>query len=511
MSRRAGLLACLVAGAACSDPPHDYVVITIEARPAVLDPSRMKVTLSNDSSTVAEDYALGSKAFPVTLSVSATGRTGELGIAVEAFDKDGLLVGRGAGQSTIDAASATVMLDSVDFVVNTDYAEDQELSGFSGEHGFQVAATADGTWITSYRDACTTPCNVLGRRFDAAGRPVTSQLAAGTNAFALSSKLTTTFSTPAVAATGTTMLAVWNASVTVNGTTTYTIECRALNASGGATSGQLVIATDDFPNLVSAAPLTNGNFAVVWDGRVTTTMIRSAVVKPDCTLLGGVLQTSTVTGALSPRNSSTTASGDRILYAWILDGNLRVRIANNANTFQTADSQLAMNTATEQIDHARVAPLPGGNFAIFTRWSLITGNTGPGRIEMLRTNNAGTVMGTPILVSDRSGSDFGSSQAFGVAAKADGTILVVWHACEERGDGNLCGVFGRLISSAGMPVGEVFSLATTTAGDQIGPSAAALPGDAWAVAWTDNSQVEPDRSGTAVRGRVIYPPTAGAN
>ncbi|MBA3817861.1 MAG: hypothetical protein H0X17_03145 [Deltaproteobacteria bacterium] len=511
MSRRAGLVACVLAGTACSDSPHDYVVVTIEARPAVLDASRMKVTLSNDSSTVSEDYTLGAKTFPVTLSVSATGRTGDLGIAVEAFDEDGMLVGRGASPSTVDAATATVMIDSVDFVVNTDFAEDQELSAFTGEHGFQVAAVADGTWMTSYRDACTTPCNVLGRRFDAAGRPVTSQLAAGTNAFALSSKLTTNFSTPAVAATGTTMLAVWNASVTVSGTTTYTIECRALNASGGASSGQLVIATDEFPNLVSATPLTNGNFAVVWDGRVTTNVIRSAVVKPDCTLLGGVLQTSTVAGVGTPRNSATTASGDRILYAWILDGTLRIRIANNANTFQTPDSQLAMNTATEQIKHARAAPLPGGNFAIFTRWSLITGNTGPGRIEMLRTNNAGTVMGTPILVSDRSGSDFGSSQSFGVAAKANGTMLVVWHACEERGDGNLCGVFGRLISPAGMPVGDVFSLATTTVGDQTGPSVAALPGEAWAVTWTDNSQVDPDRSGTAVRARVIYPPTTGAN
>ncbi|MBA3395576.1 MAG: hypothetical protein H0T89_23205 [Deltaproteobacteria bacterium] len=488
-----------------------YVVVTVEARPAVFDVARLKVTLSNESSAVSEDFVLAGKTLPITFSVSASGRTGDVGIAVEALREDGGLAGRGTGQTTVDAETASVMIDSVDFVVNTDFADDQELSGFASEHGFQLAATTAGTWTVGYRDACTTPCHVLARRFDEAGRPATSALAAGTNSFAVSTKLTTSFTTPAVAANGTTTLVVWNSTDPAM-TSVHAIECRSIDANGAASSGQIVVSPDAFPNLVSVTPLSNGNFAIAWDGRATTVNeIRTAVVKPDCGLLNAVTAASTTAGTGSPRNSSVTASADRILYAWILDGTVRIRLATNANTYLGGtDALLAGKTATEEIDHARVAPLPGGGFAIFMRWSLITGAVGPGRIEMVRTNNAGMMVGTPVIVTDRSGTDFPSNQAFGVAAKPDGTLLVVWHACDERGDGNLCGVFGKLINPAGVPVGTDFSLATTTSGNQLGPSAAALPGDAFVAAWTDTSQLDPDRSGSAVRARVIYPPADGA-
>lgn len=505
----ASLLASLVSlfvFAACGGD-GTYVLVTVEARPAVFDVARLKVTLSNESSAVSEDFVLDGKLLPITFSVSASGRTGDVGIAVEALREDGALAGRGTGQTTVDAEAARVMIDSVDFVVNTDFADDQELTGFASEHGFQLAATTTGTWTVGYRDACTTPCHVLARRFDEAGRPANSALAAGTNSFAVSTKLTTSFTTPAVAANATTTLVVWNSTDPVM-TSVRAIECRSLDANGAASSGQIVVSPDAFPNLLSVTPLSNGNFAIAWDGRATTVNeIRTAVVKPDCALLNPVTAASTTAGVGSPRNSSVTASADRILYAWILDGTVRIRLATNANTYLAgADALLAGKTPTEEIDHARVAPLPGGGFAIFTRWSLITGAVGPGRIEMLRTNNAGMMVGTPVIVTDRSGTDFPSNQAFGVAAKPDGTLLVVWHACEERGDGNLCGVFGRLISPAGVPVGTDFSLATTTSGDQLGPSAAALPGEAFVAAWTDTSQLEPDRSGSAVRARIIYPP-----
>jgi len=502
---RARLLPLVLLAACGTDPA--YIIVTIEARPAVVDVANMKVTLSNDGSAVSESFPLGDKTFPVTLSVSAEGRTGALALEVEATNADGLVVGKGTGESTIESPTASVMVDTVDFVVNTDYANDQELSTFVGEHGFQLAANTSGQWISTYRDACDTPCHVLGRRFDASGRPLVSQLAASTNSFNVSSELTTFFSTPAVAASASATLVVWNANVPPPAATSYSIECRAIDNNGGASANQVLVATDEYPDLVAIAALSNGNFAVAWEGRVTTTQIRTAVLKPDCGLLGPPVTASTTASPL-PGESSVTSSGDRILYAWILDGGVRIRLASLANVLVgTDDALLVGKTATERIAQARVAPLPGGNFAVFVRWELITGATGPGRIEMLRLNNTGTMMGAAVQVTDRSGSDFGSSQSFGVAAKPDGSLLVVWHACEERGDGNLCGVFGRMISAAGQPVGTDFSLATTIAGNQTGPSAVALPGDAFAVAWTDASQLDPDRSGTAVRARVIYPPT----
>ena len=57
--------------------------------------------------------------------------------------------------------------------------------------------------------------------------------------------------------------------------------------------------------------------------------------------------------------------------------------------------------------------------------------------------------------------------------------------------------------------GDELVLATSTANDQTGPSAAALPDGAFATAWTDKSGNAPDSSGTAVRARVIYPSLEG--
>jgi hypothetical protein len=66
-------------------------------------------------------------------------------------------------------------------------------------------------------------------------------------------------------------------------------------------------------------------------------------------------------------------------------------------------------------------------------------------------------------------------------------------------------VFGRIVRSSGAPVGDEFRLATTLEGDQTSPSVTALPGG-FAAVWRDTSGKEPDRAGSAVRGRVLYPP-----
>jgi hypothetical protein len=295
----------------------------------------------------------------------------------------------------------------------------------------------------------------------------------------------------------------------VDGAPGYSIDCRAFDGTGAATTAPLVLALDDLPLFTSVAALSNGNFVAAWDGRVPATAtdaIRSAIVKPDCTVLTNSLAAvSTVAGTLYGTHAAT--SGNRILYTWVADGNLRARLAGLDNAFVTADSQIITQTATEQVAYARTAALPGGNFAVFVRWTSSTAASGPGRIDMDRTNSTGAVMGAPTLVTTRSGSDERSNGSFGVTAHADGSIFVAWSSCLNNGDDSGCGVFGRLMSPAGATIGGELSLATTTQGDQTGPSVVALPGTplAFATAWTDRSQLAPDTAGAAVRARIIYP------
>jgi hypothetical protein len=277
-----------------------------------------------------------------------------------------------------------------------------------------------------------------------------------------------------------------------------------MDATGQGIPNEVRVATDPSTDVASIAPLSNGNFAVAWNAFITTSVIRAAIVRPDCSVLAAPTTVSTTASARKASVASTTGTQGTIMYAFVIDGGVRVRFANNTNTYASGtDIQFLPKTATEVIESARVAPL-GTGFAVLVRWALATGSSGPGRIELYRTNAMGAVMGSSILVTSKSGSDFQSSEAFGVATRADGVMMVVWHSCLTNGDGSGCGVFGRAFRENGTPVGDEFVIPTTTTGDQTDPSVAALD-DSFAVVWKDDSGQAPDVAGSAVRGRIIYP------
>ena len=210
---------------------------------------------------------------------------------------------------------------------------------------------------------------------------------------------------------------------------------------------------------------------------------------------------STATGSFGAKRSHVASNNAAVLYTWVVDGNVYVRPGATNGAFTAAESILVAKTASQEIDHVRVAPW-GTGFAIAVRWSS-TSTTGPGKIEVYRVSAAGAKMGTPILITDKSGSDFASDKAFGIAQRSDGALMVVWHQC-DTGPGS-CDVFGRILRTTGVPVGAEFGIATSTSSDQINPSVVALDSSSFVAAWNDSSGVEPDPSGSAVRARILYP------
>lgn len=483
----------------------DFVVVTIETRPAVHDVTELVVALTNDGTTLEDRFPVTTETFPATFAVDVTGRTGQLDIDITAFDRDALLVGHGLGAAQIEAAEATVLVDSADFVVNTDFPEDQFPSDDFDAHGFQIGATDDGVFTVVYRPRCfeAEGCNMFARRFDVTGRPVESALAASTNGFPVSSDRTTGVATPAVASAGSSTVVVWDFNEPSPGTVDG-IACRAIDATGNAVGPQVAVSIEALADVVSVAPLANATFVVSWNGFDANDTIKGAIVNSQCQP-SGLVQVSQNAGVGGADRGAVTANGERILYAWILDGDVRGRLANSNNTFVTADIPLVGKTATDIVEYVRVAPL-GDGFAVVVRWVLANSTTGPGRIELYRTNNGGQLLGGPTLITTRSSSDFLSSQGFGVASRDDGALLVTWHSCDENGDDSGCGVFGRVVRPNGVPVGDELVIPTSTIGNQENPSAVGLPGGAFAVTWMDSSMQSPDRSGSAVRARVIYPP-----
>jgi hypothetical protein len=476
-----------------------YMVVTVAKRPAVHDAAKLEVTLSNAGTMRTDALDLGDADFPVTFSISAPERTGELGISIDALDTQGALVGRGKTTTQLTESAAAVMLDSADFVVNALYANNQFLSNDFEAVGLQLAAISNGTWTAVFREDCSS-CNVLARRFDATGLPVRSELAAGDTQFPVTTTLTTSGAIPAVASSGNTTLVVWDFFDTVG--SNEGVACRAINEQGAGLPSQLTISNDS-ADVVTIAPLPNGNFVVTWQTFMTTQVVRGLIIKPDCTPLAGLqpFTISTVSGTFGARRSHVAANGQTVMYTWVVDGDVRIRIGPIGAQPTAAESVLIAKTASQEVDHVRIAPW-GSGFAIATRWAASSG-MGPGKIEVYRVSATGTLMGTPILITDKSGSDFASDKAFGIAQRGDGALMVVWHAC-ETGPGS-CEVYGRILRPTGVPVGSELVIATSTGSDQVNPSIVALDNTSFVAAWNDSSGIEPDQSGSAVRARILYP------
>ena len=86
-SRPFGLLAAsLLSLGSCNGDEPTVVVVTVEARPSVLDVSRLEVTVHNQDASTSDAFELGDQSFPVTFSVTPTDRNGELRVEVLGID-----------------------------------------------------------------------------------------------------------------------------------------------------------------------------------------------------------------------------------------------------------------------------------------------------------------------------------------------------------------------------------------------------------------------------------------
>lgn len=502
-----GAVVALGALAACTSSDH-YVLITVDSRPAVHDATSIAVTLANAGSSRTDNLVLRDRPFPVTFSVSAPGRSGELAISIDALDAAGLTVGHGSALTRIDAASASVMLDATDFVVNTDFAGDQFPSDDAQAGGFQVAALPDGTWTAVFRDGCTAgPCSVFARRFDRTGKPVSTAAAAGTNAFTVTARPTTGITIPAIASGQTATVAVWNFS-DVGTSTASGVACRSLDAAGRLGADQVSVDTTAAGHVVSVAALPGDRFVAAWRIIDASAIdeIHAAILGPDCTPAGAV-QLVARGAAVSDllHRGQVAGSGSSVMFAWVTDGDAHVRAATGAGVFSTPDLVLVPQTPTDEVEAMRVVAAPGGGFVVGVRWAQKATGTGGGRIELYHLDAAAAQSGPPTAVTDQLASDFDTSGSFALASRPDGTVLVAWHACGALGDDSQCGVFGRFVRGTGSAAGDAFAIATTTPGDQQLPSVAALD-DAFVAVWSDASMKPPDVSGRSVRARILYPP-----
>jgi hypothetical protein len=489
---RGALTLAAVGAAACggSDPA---IVVEVQGRPAVQGITSLEVTLSNEGATQTQTFDLSGETLPATFSITATGRTGPIGISARALD--GALASA-RGQATVDAAadSAVLMLEPDDFVVNTELAGGQFLNEDIETNGFQLSAGGDVVTV-GFRDDCpVSVCNLWGRRFGLDGRPLTTSIAAGTNQFRWN-EIDGAF----VAHVGVANqddgsgVAVWDSDLGV--------QCRAIDAAGNADAGEIAIAADTSADVVSATPFGDGSFGVTWSAldAMSIRVIRTTTILPDCstrfapiTAAGPVTFAHRPTYALTPRAT---------LIAWIDSTEARFRIGTFDGVFSPPGSAqigatLVSAVAPERIDFVRALGVEDGFVVVYRRSAPGENDT----ILMRRIDEMGAVRGADTVIASFQ-QDFGSPAI--ARREEDGALAVMWTQCDAA-DGAGCSVHGRLLRASGVPVGDPFVINTTTRDNQTDGSIAAIPGG-FVAAFTDDSAEAPDISDRAVRLRYLYP------
>lgn len=501
--------AVVAASVAAGCASEHYLVVTVEAPPAVHDVVTLEVTRLDEDPPRVETLPVLNFKFPMTFSISGLGDAGTIQLAIRAFTADDIVVGSGQRQVSLDSSEATIRLDTTDFVVNSDVDDDQFLTEANDSVGRQIAATVMGEWTVAFGTACS-QCDLFGRRFNSAGVPIYTADGDGQAAFRISTRPTARGSgSPAIATAGLRSIVVWDFSDPIDPMDPQSppsgVACRGIDERGSQTAGQQTV-TFETAKGVDAAPLPDGNFAVTWLAQqLQASEVHMRIVRPNCTATMAPISISTPEANI-PRGPHIASNGSALLYAWILGNSAKFRGG-------TADGGLFAEDMIDPpsgfvVEQVRVAPM-GAGFAIALRLAS-QDRTMPGSIVLYRTNAMGELLPEePTLVTDQSGSNTSTGRSgFSIATRPDGASMIVWHQCED-GSSTAClnrlEVYGRLLRSDGTPAGEPFVIPTTTARNQRNPSVAAIDNEAFAVTWTDESMTEPDTSGQAVRARVIYP------
>ncbi len=493
----------------CADKPTS-VVLTITARPAVISVDQLKIRIAIDGVGQDKVFDVVNKPFPQTLSISTTSlASGTLSITAEATGAGGL-VGFGKVDTSFTNLDAQLMLEAADFVVNDTVLDDQELVQDYEAAGYQLASFPNGDFDVGFRSPSNNEYAQLGRRFTIARGKVVTMAAANDKPWNFTTTSTLGNSAIAVANNTRRTLAAWD--VTTGVLATSGIACRSISATGVLSAAPVLVALDNQPDVVTVAALPNGNFVLAWRGTGTVTggptAIRAAIVDENCAEVAPPFQVSTlsVPGILRP---SVAARSGGIMFGWRAGDDFHVRRFSITGASASLDEVLVAKAADptlESNDFVRLAPLGAGFAAVYHQTLL--GSPQTSRLMLQRLSIGGVKdPGTVVITPD---TRTGDQESFGVFSTGEkDPLMVTWRACPDQ-TGFDCGeILARLIRPNGQPMGEAFTVNTTTNGLQDTPSVTRLgpSGDSpiYAFAWNDNSHAEPDTSGSAVRARIVYP------
>jgi Ca2+-binding RTX toxin-like protein len=172
--------------------------------------------------------------------------------------------------------------------------------------------------------------------------------------------------------------------------------------------------------------------------------------------------------------------------------------------------EIQVNTANSSTLGPRIVELPNGNIVVAWHDSgNSTGDTSSWAVKAQVFSAAGAPIGTEILVNTAT---FADQSVHSLTVLSDGGFVISWNDF-SRGNGGANGdasdyaVKAQLFTAAGAKVGSEILINTATAGEQLYPDIAALPGGGFVATWQDLSLgvggASGDNSGRAVKAQLF--------
>ncbi|WP_165493836.1 calcium-binding protein [Azotobacter chroococcum] len=357
--------------------------------------------------------------------------------------------------------------------VNSTTANSQQLP--------TVAALTDGgfvvSWISANQDG--SGYDIYLQRYNANGAPIGEEL-----------QLHATFhnqSSIATLADGS-FVVTWSAISQSQG---YDIYAQRYSADGIAISSEMLVNTlftDGNQEYPSIAAVADGSFVIAWRSRDGSgDWIHFRRYANDGTAIGDERRHHSVYSNQLDVSSLDIAALDDggFAFTWhepSQDGLSDDIYAVSYNANGSHESEVRVNTtiADEQASPSIAALADGGFLVSWQSWNQDGSGWG---IYAQRYGADGAPLGGEWLVN----STTADQQMYpSIAALVDGGFIVTWMSQGQDGDG--WGIYAQRYGADGAPLGGEWLVNTTTAGQQIYPSSAALADGGFVVSWMSANQ-----------------------
>lgn len=255
------------------------------------------------------------------------------------------------------------------------------------------------------------------------------------------------------------------------------------------------------------ARLPDGGFVVVWADKRANERIRAQRYGIEGTKNGPEFRANTVPGLHRVPMAACLKNGN-IVIAWRarLPGPLLVHL----QMFDANGPVGSEQTTTLDVTEAAIAPLDSGRFVIAHVRSAGDGEAGfdttVAQASVFEANGAFANIRFAATGAGRILSSWPT-----LVPLSGGRFLLAWTQVNVDNAAAGTNVAARIFSSQG-PIGQAIQVNTLTGGQRFSLSAAATSGPAGEtalLAWADDSNAGPDKSGRAIEGRVLTIPAAG--